>query len=245
MERRLQYLNYKEIAKIVPQEIDSVFLPIGTIEAHGVTPLGTDNIIPEYLSLTLSERLNFLVAPTISYGLTHSLLPYPGSITVKEKSFYNYVLEVMISLSRIGFTKIIVINGHGGNNAVLKNVLYEFYERTGKYAAVIHWWILTYDLTEDFFGEHGAHAGIDENGMILAIDPSLVKKELYSDDDVYLYNRGINSIPIPGSIITYKNGEGKPRFNIKEAKEFKENVLNYLENVLKELLRRWNRVSEL
>uniref|UniRef100_A0A7C4YGM0 Creatininase family protein n=1 Tax=candidate division WOR-3 bacterium TaxID=2052148 RepID=A0A7C4YGM0_UNCW3 len=244
MERRLERINWKVLSKIVPEKIDRCFLPVGTIEAHGCGPLGTDNIIPEFLAKNLSDEFNAIVAPTIHYGITHSLLPYPGSITIDEKVFEDYILEVLRGISSIGFRKIVIFNGHGGNNNSLKKVVSKIYEERNVFCAVVHWWILCSELTKEFFKESGSHAGVDENAMILAIEPELVDKELYSEEDVYLYNEGLYSVPIPGSVIIYKKDEGKPRFDINEARGFKDKLILLIKEHLDKLFRGWEKIDE-
>src|SRR5207237_2708949 len=68
-ERRIDRLNWMEFAEIVPRHVNTALLPVGTLEAHGVTSLGTDNEIPTRLSEAIADRLNALVAPTIPYGV--------------------------------------------------------------------------------------------------------------------------------------------------------------------------------
>lgn len=244
MERRLQYLNHKELTSIMDKGIRGILLPTGTIEAHGCGPLGTDNIIPEDISIHLAEKFDFLIAPPVNYGITHSLLPYRGSITLKDDTFYNHLLEILIQLSRNKFDKIIIINGHGGNNEIIKKALNEFYRREQKYIAVIHWWDLIGEVTENFYKEKGAHAGIDENAMVLAINPELVKPELFDEEDMFNYRKGLKSVPVPGPIISYKEGEGKPEFDIERARKFRLKVLSYIEDRIQELITKWERITE-
>ena len=45
-----QELNWMEFEKLVPEKYDTAIVPVGTIEAHGVSPLGTDNLIPEEIA---------------------------------------------------------------------------------------------------------------------------------------------------------------------------------------------------
>ena len=66
MERRLQRLNWIKVKKLVPDKIDTVIFPVGTLEAHGSACLGTDNFIPETIAEGIAERLNALVAPVVN-----------------------------------------------------------------------------------------------------------------------------------------------------------------------------------
>ncbi|OQX50453.1 MAG: hypothetical protein B5M53_12490, partial [Candidatus Cloacimonas sp. 4484_209] len=112
--------NWLEFKRLVPQKVTTVILPIGTMEAHGIIPIGTDNIIPEEISIHIAEKINALIAPTLSYGITHTLLPYPGSMTLSEETFEKVVEEIAFSLSNNGFETIIFMNGHGGHFDELK-----------------------------------------------------------------------------------------------------------------------------
>src|SRR5438034_8377256 len=112
-ERRIARMNWMEFAEIVPREVHTVLLPIGTLEAHGITSLGTDNVIPTRLSEALAERLNAVVAPTIPYGVTAHLGALAGGTHVRADAFTDYVAAVLTTMSHPGFSNIIVMNGHG------------------------------------------------------------------------------------------------------------------------------------
>ncbi|MBM3314011.1 creatininase family protein, partial [candidate division WOR-3 bacterium] len=120
--RKLEELNWAEFRRLVPRKTDAVLLPIGTIEAHGVTGLGTDNQIPLAIAERIAEPVNAFIAPSIHYGITRTLLPYPGSLTVLPETFERYVSEVAASLADAGFRRVVFLNGHGGNTDVLKRV---------------------------------------------------------------------------------------------------------------------------
>jgi len=242
MERRINFLNWKIFRDYVPEKVDTVILPVGTIEAHGVGPLGTDNLIPEDISINIADKINAFIAPTIPYGLTHSLLPYPGSLTATSASFKSYVKDISFSLADSGFKKIIIMNGHGGQIQELKEVGYELYEQKKAESIIVHWWILTAKLTEEFFGEAGGHSALDENAMVFAVYPETVKQELLEEKDIYLYNSGIQSVPFPGSVILYKEHQGRPRFNIEEAKQFRERVINFVADNIRDILNRWEKI---
>ena len=111
MERRLGYLNHNELKKLVPGEIDTAIVPIGTIEAHGITPLGTDVIIPEAMAERIGPEVNAIIAPAVPYGITRGLVGHPGTISIRPDVFRAYVGDLLRSLADIGFAKIVVLNG--------------------------------------------------------------------------------------------------------------------------------------
>ena len=62
MERQLQKLHWLKVKELVPDKINTVILPVGTIEGHGSICIGTDNYIPENISLGIAKRVDALVA---------------------------------------------------------------------------------------------------------------------------------------------------------------------------------------
>jgi len=241
VERRLQRLSWLRIRELVPAEIDTAVLPVGTVEAHGAACLGTDIYIPEDIAGHIAERLNALVAPTVTYGITKSLLRYNGGATVRPETFGAYVRDVLDSLAAAGFRHVIVINGHGGNNAVLKDVAYAFHAERRANIAVIHWWQLCADMTENFFGHIGGHAGTDETAYIWAMDPALADRERYDPDLAYTFNPGADVYPVPGTILLYKAGEGYPEFDDRRAKEYREKVIDAVGEFAAMVLGRWRK----
>jgi len=241
MDRQIKNLTHHDFSKIVPKKIDAVLLPIGTIEAHGCTNLGTDITIPEFLCEKLAEKMNMLIAPTISYGITRTLLPYTGSMTISPQAFEAYVTDVLISLFLNGFEKTIIINGHGGHYDQLHRAASEAWQKTGGKTLVIHWWQLCNPVTQKFFGQIGAHAGIDETAMVLAADASLVKEEQCKNVKPYLVRDGTFAYPNPSTILLYKSGEGEPVFDAKIAKKFADAVIKHLESYILEVVELWKK----
>ena len=91
-------------------------------------------------------------------------------------------------------------------------------------------------------GEKGAHGGIDETAIVLATHPELVDIDEDFKNEVALYENGINTYPFYGTIITYNEGEGLPKFNKKLANEYLEELTKYLIENLKEVVIRVERV---
>ena len=239
---RFDELTWQEFAQAVPQKTVSVLLPVGTIEAHGVTPLGTDNIIPEHLCKALADPLGALVAPTIGYGITRSLTSFPGSFGVSTEVFTAYALEVLLGLHHGGFRRIAVINGHGGNSSALKEAAYEAFRRTGVQVAVVNWWHLCMKDCQEVFGQAGGHAGCDETAMVMAAAPDLVKKSLYSPDLAFEYHSAVDIYPAPSSIMLYTPGEGHPVFDKARCDKYADRAAARVRDFLLELWKAWDRM---
>ncbi|MGB2979708.1 MAG: creatininase family protein, partial [Candidatus Zixiibacteriota bacterium] len=137
----------------------------------------------------------------------------------------------------------VVMNGHGGHFNELKNAAMRAHREEKAKVAVIHWWILCEELTRKFFGETGGHAGLDENAAVLAIDSKLVKRSRYKKDMVFEMKNGMHCLPAPGSILTYKEGEGFPQFDGKKAKLYMNKVTTKIKKEILDLFRRWEKLE--
>jgi creatinine amidohydrolase len=205
--------------------------------------MGTDNYIPESICNNIAERINALVAPLVNYGITRSLYRYNGGSTIKPEHFQAYIRDILDSFADNGFTNVILMNGHGGNNSALKSVAYEFHRERSCNIAVVHWWELCGEMTEEFFGHAGGHAGTDETAMVQAIDDKLADQTDYSEDLAWYFRPGADIYPVPGTILLYKEGEGYPNFDAKQAKEYQKKVFGAVGDFVESVLARWERLG--
>ena len=235
-------LNWAEFGKLVPATYDTVILPVGTIEAHGVSPLGTDNLIPMEIARRISGDLKAIIAPPVNYGITSSLLGYPGSLTVSKETFENYIREILVSIGDWGFEKIVIINGHGGNNEELGRAAKDAWKACKKKIAVVHWWMCCDDIVERIYGRAGGHAATDENAAVQAFRPELIKKEMYSDDMVYNQPRGFITYPNAGTILAYKDFAGYLDFDQGKAEEYFKSAVDRVRGHIMDIFRRWERI---
>lgn len=230
-----------KLREIVPAKSDTVILCVGTLEAHGSACLGTDNYIPETLAEGIAERLNAMIAPTVYYGVTKSLYRYGGGSLIRPETLQIYVGEILDSLHDTGFKNIILLNGHGGNNAALKTVAFEFHAARKANIAVIHWWELCGEMTKEFFGHTGGHAGTDEAALVHAVDPTFLDKDTYDPELAYWYRPGADVYPVPGSILLYKEDEGYPEFDLEKAKAYRQKVIETVGEFAEMVIGRWRK----
>jgi len=239
---KLARLTWQEFGEIVPSRRDTAILPVGTIEAHGVTSLATDVLIPEKIGDEIADRLKAVVLPSVPYGITRSLYGYPGSLTVQPATFEAYISEIIDSCAGHKFRKVVILNGHGGNSSTLNKVGLEGFHRTGLKIAVVHWWMLAAEVCKEVYGQSGGHAALDENAFILAFWPELVKKERYQPEMVYPHKEGIEAYPNPGSIITYAQGEGYLDFDSVKAKKYALGAIEKVAGHLEDVFQRWGKI---
>lgn len=241
--RDLAKINWMEFREVVPARVDTVLLPLGTMEAHGVTANGADILAPVAIANDLASRVNAMVAPVIPYGFTGGLDAYPGSFTIPEDVYRAYVKATLQGLARNQFKNIILVNGHGGGQTAILNALaQEVGRETRTRILVINWWSYCADITLEVFGEDGGHAGENENAFMMAIDPALVHKERYSPEMATANPPAgtWSAYPNPSSIGLYKEGQGYPKFDPVKAKTYYTRVVDKVGKLIEDTIRKWN-----
>jgi creatinine amidohydrolase len=247
MSWELTDLTWEAFRGRVPSEIDAAILPVGTVEAHGAIPLGTDMLIPKALAGDLAPRLPALVAPAIPYGVTNSLLPYPGSTTVSSATFAAYVFEAAAGLVDAGFRRIVILNGHGGQSREVADVVARLWLEKRTYSVAIEWWELVANLSREIYGDRASgHAGVEETAMILAIAPELVNLERAAAIRRTPLRDGVKARPFPASIMLdrpEKDGDGAPVLDPAKAREFRGRVTELVYGVIRDVFDGWSEIG--
>lgn len=241
--REMERINWMEFREVVPSKINTVLLPTGTLEPHGVANNGADITAPLAISRQIAKRLNAMIAPVLPYGMTGSMEAYPGAFQITESAYRPFVKQVMEGLAKNGFKNIIIINGHGGGQtAVLSAIASEVSVEKKVRAMVVNWWSYCSDVTKQVFGEDGGHAGWNETAFVQAIDPSLVHPERYKDElaTAYPAPNTWSAFPFPSSIGLYAAGQGYPKFDQKKAEEYFAKVNDKVANLISEVIRKWD-----
>ncbi len=236
-------LNWQEFGELVPSKIKTALLPIGTIEAHGVISLGADVHIPLKIAEKVTPAIKAVLLPPVYYGVTRTLLPYPGSLTVSSSTFENYILEIAESVADKKISKLVILNGHGGHLDELKNVAYKVHQTKKLKTVVIHWWILCSDITKEVYGQEGAHAGIDETAIEQTFDPKLVQKKRYKKEMAYTVKDGAYIYPAAGSILLYKENQGYPDFDPQKAEVLVNKVSKKITDFVLDVFKRWEKIK--
>jgi creatinine amidohydrolase len=244
--REMEKINWMDFRRIVPSRIDTVLLPTGTLEPHGVINNGADITAPTAMARTICERVNAMIAPTLPYGITGSMEAYPGAFQISEAAYRPFVKQILEGLAKNGFKNIIILNGHGGpQTSVLQGVAAEVSSERKVRTLVINWWSFASDETKAIFGEDGGHAGWNETAFIQAIDPKLVHPEKYNDDLATAYPQAgtWSAVPFPSSIGLYQPGQGYPKFDQAKADLYYRKVTDKVANLIIEIRNKWDKAG--
>ena len=113
---RIEELNWFDVEEYLKRE-DRLILVLGACEQHGFLSLLTDVKIPVALADAASQKTGALVAPPLNFGCSPYFLAYPGTFSLRTSTLLDVVEDLVRSAYRQGFRRILVLNGHGGNEA--------------------------------------------------------------------------------------------------------------------------------
>lgn len=242
--REMNLINWMEFAELVPDQIETVLLPVGTLEPHGVIPNGSDNLAPEAMARDIAEGLHAMIAPTLNYGVTGSLAAYPGAFAISEEAYEGFVGDIIRGLEKNKFRNIIILNGHGGpQTAILQRVANDLSKNFQVRILVINWWSVASEDTFAVFGENGGHAGNNETGYVQAIVPDHIHPDRYTGKEMttpYPSGSTWSAYPFPSSIGLYEDGQGFPTFEQDKADAYFERVNTRIANLIQEVITKWD-----
>ncbi len=126
-------------------------LPVATIEDHGHhLPIDTDVV----LCTTVCERGAALIpeecvlVPPVIHGYSPHHMDFPGTLSIDGHTFIKYVLDVTKSLAHHGFTRILIVNGHGSNTPLIDLIARKTVLETASLCAATNYFALGYEAFE-------------------------------------------------------------------------------------------------
>lgn len=98
---------------------DTAVLPIGAFEQHGHhLPLETDTVRAMYSGEHVARALNAALLPAIPYGTSLEHKGFRGTVSLTPEALTSIINAIVDELEQQSFTRLIIINGHGGNFAM-------------------------------------------------------------------------------------------------------------------------------
>ncbi len=163
------------------RQVDVALLPVGAIEQHGPhLPLDTDAFDADYLAKRVAAACpdpKPLVLPLVSYGVSYAHDDFSGTLSVSPDTMARLVYEIGMSVARQGITKLVIVNGHGGNGPAL-----HFAAQLINRDAQIFTCVDTGETSDAEVNamsevENDVHAGDIETSTSLAARPELVRMD--------------------------------------------------------------------
>ncbi len=240
--REMALLCWQEFGELVPARIDTVLVPFGSLEPHGVIPNGTDSLAPEAMARDIAARVDALIAPVLNYGITDAMKAYPGAVSIAAEAYAPFAEAVLDNLAANGFKNLIVLNGHGGNTAALNAAATRVANARRVRVLVVNWWTLADDITKSVFKQNGGHAGNNETAYIQAFLPAFVHPERYKPEmaSPNAPAGAYTTVPVASTILLYEEGQGTPNFDAAQAKEYFRKVNDRVAELVLDTIKRWD-----
>jgi len=127
-------LNNQRIADVsgaafaaVAEKNPVLLLPLGSVEDHGPgAPMG-DFVLADVLAGRIAERcfkagVLTYAAPALPFGVADYFGAGPGGMAISAAAFRAVLTDLLEGFFRQGFTRVVILNGHGGNAPVIHEV---------------------------------------------------------------------------------------------------------------------------
>jgi creatinine amidohydrolase len=192
----LEDQTWTELRDLIAAGTTTIIIPIGGTEQSGpAMALGKHNVRVKFLAEKIAGKLgNALVAPVISYVPEGNIDPptshmrFPGTISIGDKTFEQLLESAARSMRHAGFRTIVLIGDHGGYQANERHVADRLNAEWKKTPARVFADLDYYELAQGPFtdkllsagatsAEIGTHAGLADTSLMMAVDPSMVRKD--------------------------------------------------------------------
>jgi creatinine amidohydrolase len=199
-------------------------LPFGILEKHGPhLPLGTDLLNVRYVAEHAAQEEYAIVFPQYYAGQIFEARHEPGTIAYSPQLQLMLLQETTDEMARNGCKKVVIVNGHGGNEHLLPYFAQTQLDKPHDYVVYVQW---GHEATKKAAAEKNGpdwHAGESETSNVLVTHPDLVhmdragnesgadQKRVKLPDSVYTgiwwYARFPNHYSGDGSAATKEQGE--------------------------------------
>jgi len=194
-------------------------LPWGATEAHNRhLPYGTDTIQVREVALRSATRATeqgarVVTLPAVPFGVQTGQLDIPLCLNLNPSTQFAVLRDLVESVERAGVRKLVVLNGHGGND--FKALIREFQAKTAVFLALVNWWACL--DARPFFEDPGDHAGELETSVMQHLAPNLVRPLSEAGPGrarvfrLRAHREGWAWAPRPWTRVTDDTGVGDPR----------------------------------
>jgi len=174
-------LTAPDFVKAVELSGGTAIIPAGILEKHGPhLPLYTDLILSREISSRAAKLEYTIVYPEFYFGQIFEAKHQPGTVAYSPELVWKLLEETCEELNRNGIRKIIIVNGHGGNNNLFSYFCQSQLAEQKDYVVFIFEpddSEVDQEIEKMRLTDYGGHADEVETSMVYAIRPDLVHAE--------------------------------------------------------------------
>ena len=175
-----------ELQNLAAKPTSLAILPVGSLEQHGPhLPVITDTA-SAYTAAVRAARLvadecPVAVLPGLWLGMSEHHFPFGGTISIDFQAYRNVLDCIARSLNVLGFSRLLVVNGHGGNVEPLAVLVRELAVAHAMPIVATTPWYLAPAETKAVFesNSEGRHACEGETSIMMAIAPDTVRPDAF------------------------------------------------------------------
>jgi creatinine amidohydrolase len=172
-------LTGPDFIKAIHQSQGVCLLPFGIIEKHGPhLPLGTDLINVRYAAQHGAAEEYAVVFPPYYFGQIAEARQQPGTVSYSWKMQLDLLQETTDEMARNGCKKIVIVNGHGGNESLLPYFAQSQLQTPHDYVVYVYWWHAgDAPGRPKLHSTNDMHAGESETAHTMVSRPDLVHQD--------------------------------------------------------------------
>jgi len=178
---RAHILHEANYAQLLARRPNVAVLPWGATEAHNWhMPHGTDvveavSLAERAADLAIAAGARVVVLPAIPYGNNAQQQDQVATVHFSTATALAILRDVTDSLARQGIDRLVIVNGHGGND--FKPMVRDCQLTSGLTILVVDFWKLCPDVLAATFSDPGDHAGQLETSLLLHLRPEWMEME--------------------------------------------------------------------
>ena len=136
---KIAEMNWPQVEAYLESD-DRAVLPLGCTEQHAYLSLSVDSILAERVAAEAAEPLGVPVFPVLAYGITPGFRAYPGSMSLRVSTYCAVLRDILDCMKEQGFRRILMVNGHGGNQPAASLAQEWMAENEGVSVRIHNWW---------------------------------------------------------------------------------------------------------
>ena len=160
-------------------------IPTSATEAHNMhLPEGQDYYHSSYVARKSCETAwpkceSVICLPTLPFGVDCNQMAFPMAIHLSQQTLDTIMREIIVSLRSHGIQKIVILNGHGGNN--FQPLIRQIQSDLDVHVFLCDWWKVGMDKYDEIFTRPDDHAGQMETSIAMALFPELIEPNVYRE----------------------------------------------------------------